>query len=80
VECDGRARAPRHVELNEPRSGGSIRRCCSSARLQARLRRDRVKAAWAHPAALVGQKLAYVYFEDELGRRPAAKLLSKDEA
>jgi hypothetical protein len=27
-----------------------------------------------------GQKLAYVYFEDEPGRRSAAKLLSKDEA
>jgi hypothetical protein len=27
-----------------------------------------------------GQKLAYVYFEDERGRRSAAKLLTKDEA
>jgi hypothetical protein len=27
-----------------------------------------------------GQKLAYVYFEDEPGRRSAGKLLSKDEA
>ena len=27
-----------------------------------------------------GQKLAYVYFEDEPGRQTAAKLLSKDEA
>jgi hypothetical protein len=27
-----------------------------------------------------GQKLAYVYFEDEPDRRAAAKLLSKDEA
>jgi hypothetical protein len=27
-----------------------------------------------------GQKLAYVYFEDETGRRSAAKLLTKDEA
>jgi hypothetical protein len=27
-----------------------------------------------------GQALAYVYFEDESGRRSAAKLLSKDEA
>jgi hypothetical protein len=26
------------------------------------------------------QKLACVYFEDEPGRRPAAKLLSRDEA
>ena len=27
-----------------------------------------------------GQKLAYVYYEDEPGRRSAAKLLSKDDA
>ncbi len=27
-----------------------------------------------------GQNLAYIYFEDEPGRRSAAKLLSKDEA
>jgi hypothetical protein len=27
-----------------------------------------------------GQALAHIYFEDELGRRSAAKLLSKDEA
>jgi hypothetical protein len=27
-----------------------------------------------------GQKLVFVYFEDEPGRREAAKLLSKDEA
>jgi hypothetical protein len=27
-----------------------------------------------------GQALAYVHFEDEPGRRSAAKLLSKDEA
>jgi hypothetical protein len=27
-----------------------------------------------------GQKLAYVYFREEPGRRSAAKLLSKDEA
>jgi hypothetical protein len=27
-----------------------------------------------------GQKLAFVYFEDEPGRRSAAKLLSKDNA
>jgi hypothetical protein len=27
-----------------------------------------------------GQQLAYVYYESEPGRRPGAKLLSKDEA
>jgi hypothetical protein len=27
-----------------------------------------------------GQALAYVYYEEETGRRSAAKLLSKDEA
>jgi hypothetical protein len=27
-----------------------------------------------------GQKLTYVYFEDEPGRRSAAKLLTKDDA
>jgi hypothetical protein len=27
-----------------------------------------------------GQQLAYIYFEEEPGRRSAAKLLSKDEA
>ncbi len=27
-----------------------------------------------------GQQLAYVYFEEELGRRSAAKLLTRDEA
>jgi hypothetical protein len=27
-----------------------------------------------------GQKLAFIYFEDEPGRRSAAKLLTKDEA
>jgi hypothetical protein len=27
-----------------------------------------------------GQRLAYIYYEKEAGRRPAAKLLTKDEA
>jgi hypothetical protein len=29
---------------------------------------------------IAGQKLAYVYFEEEPGRRSSAKLLTKDEA
>ena len=48
----------------------------------------RFPALWSveeQPACFVvrdhsGQQLAYVYFEDEPGRRSAAKLFSKDEA
>jgi hypothetical protein len=46
-------------------------------------RGTRHKATLAAEALLCdhdGQQLAYVYFEDEPGRRSAAKLLSKDEA
>jgi hypothetical protein len=38
------------------------------------------QAAWFVVRDHSEQALAYVYFEDELGRRSAAKLLSKDEA
>jgi hypothetical protein len=33
-----------------------------------------------HRDGQVGQKLAYIYYEDEPGRRSAAKLLTRDEA
>jgi hypothetical protein len=37
---------------------------------------------WTIVASAIGtgQRIAYVYFEDEPGRRSAANLLSKDEA
>ena len=50
--------------------------------------RRRFPPPWSvveHPASFMvidnnGQTLAYVYFEEEPGRRTAAKLLTRDEA
>jgi hypothetical protein len=48
--------------------------------LPAALDRRGIQRCLLHRARRYGQQLAYVYFEDEPGRRSAAKLLSKDEA
>jgi hypothetical protein len=57
--------------------------CCSGLSprppLPAALSVDECGAAFAVCDAN-GQALAYVYFEEEPGRRSAAKLLTKDEA
>jgi hypothetical protein len=60
----------------------SWRLCCESANdnspLPAALVED-IGAAFVVKDS-TGQQLAYVYFEDEPGRRSVAKLLTRDEA
>ncbi len=52
----------------------------SHAPLPAALDARREQQRLLHVRDSTGQALAYVYFEDEAGRRSAAKLPSKDEA
>jgi hypothetical protein len=47
---------------------------------KARLPRDGIVHVRDHNGQALAQAIAYVYFEDEPGRRSAAKLLTKDEA
>src|SRR6516225_10460590 len=67
---------PTNANSSLTRSHGSATRPNAGSRRRGLSKNSKPASLCDHD----GQKLAYVYFEDEPGRRSAAKLLSKDEA